>query len=266
LTPIRLIPNWFPSAARSAQTGWSTRCCSASRTPRKSTGCYQACRPPAARSRCRLSQSCSSVTASSRMSISTGIRLPFLCRSACLIPATCRWPEWRKRERWRIRPCQATRLCRTGPKATESRSSELACLKLAIERADFSTASRKAVRGFIGSPEWSSATITLGACCPGVALIRECTCGCSSIRPCERISLEAPLGHQPFLLTFGEARHQCSQRDQWPCCPQKTSPTTTIPLKYWWYSLLPVFSQKLKNPSLNRNLVRAKNQCSQTEQ
>jgi len=32
------------------------------------------------------------------------------------------------------------------------------------------------------------------------------------------------------------------------------------------YSLLLVFSQKLKNLSLNRKLVRAKNQCSQTEQ
>ena len=44
-----------------------------------------------------------------------------LVQMVCWIPTTCRWPAWRKRERWRIRPCQATRLCRTGPRATESR-------------------------------------------------------------------------------------------------------------------------------------------------
>jgi SnoaL-like domain len=55
------------------------------------------------------------------MSTSTGIRPPFLCRSACSIPTSCRSLAWRKRERWRIRPCRAMRLCRIGRRATESR-------------------------------------------------------------------------------------------------------------------------------------------------
>ena len=41
------------SRARSARTGWSTRCCSASPTTSRSTGCSRASRPPASTSRFR---------------------------------------------------------------------------------------------------------------------------------------------------------------------------------------------------------------------